>query len=98
MIFSDFDVMLASETGCISKGLSKSLEILILPSNILVAEDNLINQKLIQKILKKMGHTVTIVDNGAKAVQKAKSGAFDIKRWAVGIKRHAVFNQTVSST
>ncbi len=45
---------------------------------ILVAEDNLVNQKLIMSILKKMGHNVTLVENGALAFEAALKENFDI--------------------
>lgn len=45
---------------------------------ILVAEDNLVNQKLIKRILEKQGHTVTLVDNGRSAIDKVKDETFDI--------------------
>lgn len=48
------------------------------PPRILVAEDNKLNQKVIQMLLKKLGHTAEIVDNGAMALQKAKAGECDI--------------------
>jgi CheY-like chemotaxis protein len=49
-----------------------------LPLNILVAEDNDINQKLISRLLQKFGYTVTIVADGRQAVDAALDGGFDI--------------------
>jgi len=46
--------------------------------NVLVAEDNLINQKLAKGLLQKLGCIVTIVDNGKKAVDILKGNSFDI--------------------
>ncbi len=48
------------------------------PLNILVAEDNAINQQLINALLKKWGHKVTAVENGAAAAKAALSTDFDI--------------------
>ena len=44
---------------------------------ILLAEDNTINQMLISTMLKKMGHTVVVADNGRAAVWAIESGDFD---------------------
>ncbi|KAG2144400.1 response regulator receiver protein [Suillus bovinus] len=41
--------------------------------DILLAEDNLINQKLAAKILEKYGHTVVIAENGSLAVEAFKA-------------------------
>jgi CheY-like chemotaxis protein/HPt (histidine-containing phosphotransfer) domain-containing protein len=49
-----------------------------LPLNILVAEDNDINQKLISRLLKKFGYAPTIVADGRQAVDAALQGGFDI--------------------
>ncbi|MDQ1244059.1 MAG: hypothetical protein QG565_399, partial [Campylobacterota bacterium] len=47
-------------------------------ANVLVAEDNIINQKLIQRTLEDLGLTVTIANNGLDAFQKRKDGKFDL--------------------
>ena len=41
--------------------------------DILLAEDNLVNQKLAVKILEKYGHTVEIAENGSLAVDAYKT-------------------------
>ena len=47
--------------------------------NILVAEDNVINQKIMQKLLNKLGHKMSIVDNGQSALELIKTGVhFDL--------------------
>ena len=44
----------------------------------MVAEDNRVNQTLAAKVLGKRGHSVTIADNGAIAVDLATHGGFDL--------------------
>jgi PAS domain S-box-containing protein len=46
--------------------------------NILVAEDNLINQKLIHRVLEKKGFIVDIANNGRECVQKWGESTYDI--------------------
>ena len=48
--------------------------------HVLVAEDNLVNQKLVKTMLKRMGHTSKVVNNGEKAVDeiKAHGQAYDL--------------------
>lgn len=48
------------------------------PLNILAAEDNRVNQKLLRKMLEKEGHSVTIVDNGREAVHSVLENDFDV--------------------
>jgi CheY-like chemotaxis protein len=45
---------------------------------ILLAEDNLVNQKLAVRMLEKMGHEVVLAPNGKVAVQKSQQEAFDL--------------------
>jgi signal transduction histidine kinase len=45
---------------------------------ILLAEDNPVNQQLMNVLLKKMGYEVTLVDNGRLAVEAMETGSFDI--------------------
>jgi len=45
---------------------------------ILLAEDNLVNQKLAVKLLEKMGHQVTVADNGSLALESWRAGGFDL--------------------
>lgn len=47
-------------------------------ANVLVAEDNTINQKLIKRTLEDLGLSVTIANNGLEAFQKRKDGNFDL--------------------
>jgi len=47
------------------------------PSQILLAEDNLTNQKLAERLLTKRGHKVTIANNGKEAVALLAERSFD---------------------
>jgi len=46
--------------------------------NILVAEDNPVNQKLVTKILERRGYMVIVVDNGKEVLEALKTGRFDL--------------------
>lgn len=46
--------------------------------NILLAEDNVVNQKLTTSILHKAGHTVTVVPNGRGVIEHVPGGSFDL--------------------
>jgi len=46
--------------------------------NILLAEDNPINQKLATRLLQKMGHSVTVVENGRQALAAFMKDQFDV--------------------
>ena len=45
---------------------------------VLLAEDNVVNQKVARLMLARLGHRVDIVGNGAEAVQAVTDGAYDV--------------------
>ncbi|MDD2879961.1 MAG: ATP-binding protein [Rhodoferax sp.] len=45
--------------------------------NLLLAEDNLVNQKVATILLEKQGHRVTVANNGLKALAHWQAGGFD---------------------
>ncbi|MFT5489474.1 MAG: PAS domain S-box-containing protein [Alphaproteobacteria bacterium] len=45
---------------------------------ILLAEDNIVNQKVAVAMLMRMGHVVTVANNGLEALNEAKANAFDV--------------------
>ncbi len=47
-------------------------------AKVLIAEDNIINQKLIKRTLEAMGLTVSIASNGLEAFQKRKDNSYDL--------------------
>lgn len=49
-----------------------------LPLEILLAEDNIVNQKLAVRILEKFGHKVEIVSNGKLAVEAFEKNKYDL--------------------
>ncbi len=57
---------------------SRSLVVASTGYRVLVAEDNDINQIVIQQLLIRMGYSCTIVSNGQKAIDQAASRTFDV--------------------
>jgi signal transduction histidine kinase/CheY-like chemotaxis protein len=47
-------------------------------ARVLVAEDNAIGQKLMAKVLARMGHTADIVANGKEAIDAVRRGGYDV--------------------
>ena len=45
---------------------------------VLIAEDNVVNQKLIAQLLQRRGHQVSVVENGRKAVDAVALGGYDL--------------------
>jgi signal transduction histidine kinase/ligand-binding sensor domain-containing protein/CheY-like chemotaxis protein len=50
----------------------------IRPLDVLLAEDNLINQKVAVRLLEKQGHRVVVVPNGRDAVESVRVRRFDV--------------------
>jgi CheY-like chemotaxis protein len=48
------------------------------PLRILLAEDNVVNQKLAQHAIGKMGHSLLVAGNGLRAVEAAAAQSFDL--------------------
>ncbi|WP_256010617.1 response regulator [Desertivirga xinjiangensis] len=48
------------------------------PLNILLAEDNLINQKLADRILSKLGYRIDLANDGVEAVSLAQTNTYDL--------------------
>jgi signal transduction histidine kinase/CheY-like chemotaxis protein/ligand-binding sensor domain-containing protein len=48
------------------------------PLNILVAEDNLINQKMIMKVLEKLGYQADLANNGKEVIQMLNQQFYDL--------------------
>jgi CheY-like chemotaxis protein len=48
------------------------------PLRILVAEDNSVNQKLIQRILNKLGYEPDLVQNGREVLQRMQEKVYDV--------------------
>jgi two-component system sensor histidine kinase/response regulator len=56
----------------------RAWEVARTPRRILLAEDNVVNQRVATGILQKAGHTVEVANNGLEALRALETGEFDI--------------------
>lgn len=48
------------------------------PLNVLIVEDNIINQKVVMKMLERLGCSAGVAQNGREGVDQFRSGSFDL--------------------
>jgi len=76
-LFSDSLIHSSESTTLVTDG--EALPTIDSKLNVLLVEDNNINQKVATKMLKKMGHTVTVANNGKEAIDLLQgNGGFDL--------------------
>ncbi|MEZ4528266.1 MAG: ATP-binding protein [Desulfobacterales bacterium] len=68
----------APRSGAADKSGKSSAEMQTKPIRILVAEDNLFNQKVVLAILKKSGFSADIANNGREAAEALREKAYDL--------------------
>ncbi len=67
------EVLVEKSAQEIEKPLSERI-----PIKILLAEDNIINQKLVTHVLSKMGYSIDIAENGIEVIQALKKKEYDL--------------------
>jgi signal transduction histidine kinase/DNA-binding NarL/FixJ family response regulator len=72
-----FTVPLAAATGPVAPGAAPA-EVTVRPLRILVAEDNPVNQEVASALLRRRGHTVDVVGDGAAAVDAVRTADYDV--------------------
>jgi CheY-like chemotaxis protein len=74
-----FDILLENFPAIEDRsGLEHMLNALPAELSILIAEDNLINQKVAQSIFKNIGYEIDIAKNGREAVERMEQGKYDV--------------------
>jgi CheY-like chemotaxis protein len=64
--------------------------------NILLAEDNLINQKLVVRLLEKDGHKIEIANNGVEVLALMEKNKFDVILMDIQMPEMDGFETTIS--
>jgi two-component system, sensor histidine kinase and response regulator len=64
--------------------------------NVLVAEDNVVNQRVALGLLKRRGHTVTVVGNGREALDALDRGTYDLVLMDVQMPEMGGFEATAA--
>jgi signal transduction histidine kinase/CheY-like chemotaxis protein len=72
------ELRIAQHSSEPARGTQPESESAIAPLHILVAEDNLVNQRLACKQLQRMGHSVMVAGSGLKALELIAAQSFDL--------------------
>ena len=70
--------LLNAETGHSPAAAARSHDIAAIDLKVLLAEDNLVNQKIATRLLERLGCDVTLVTNGREAVAACLRGKYDV--------------------
>ena len=76
MIAKTLNPNASSESSIIPQPLHNPLS--VSPVRILLAEDNLVNQRVVQRILQKRGHSVVLAGNGREALEAFRKEPFEL--------------------
>lgn len=69
---------LGREKTSFAKTLPNTAEVSLVETRVLIAEDNVVNQKVLTLMLEQMGAIVELAENGVEAVQKFRAGNYDL--------------------
>jgi signal transduction histidine kinase/ActR/RegA family two-component response regulator len=75
--FFEISFELATKQRCHSDVDLQSLA-MVSDLNVLVVEDNRVNQKVMRSMLERLGHTVTLAENGMVALDEVRRKSFDV--------------------
>lgn len=64
------------------------------PMRVLLAEDNVVNQRLAVRLLERRGHIVTVADNGVEALERLSTTSFDAVLMDIQMPRMGGFETT----
>jgi signal transduction histidine kinase/ActR/RegA family two-component response regulator len=73
-----FTVRVKPDDAVVEQPAANAPMALAAPLRILVAEDNLVNQTVVSRMLVRAGHTVAVAANGEEAVEMCSAGGFDL--------------------
>ena len=75
-----FELLLPVVTAAENKARQEAIPVdtRTMPLRVLVADDNVINQIVIERMLERLEHTVVVVGNGVQALEAVQQQAFDV--------------------